>query len=195
MGERLNLEIRQGGELLANAYYHWSAYTRSALDLTEIVLKELPKINESDPVLKAIRLLEATNAGLTPAEKEYAKQHLEGFDPTQFQDAIDRNEGLIAISEEGMAETRRWQEGSVTIHLDDQWVELGVCWFMEDKEEYCDDYEETEEEYEALPVYSRDISEFSFNEIQEVKTFVEEVIAAGHYKYRLPSGAVTVFVE
>lgn len=195
MGERLNLEIRQGGELLANAYYHWSAYTRSALDLTEIVLKELPKINESDPVVKAIRLLEATNAGLTPPEKEYAKQHLKGFDPTQFQDAIDRNEGLIAISEEGMAETQRWQEGYVTIHLDNQLVELGVCWFIEDKEEYCDDYEETEEEYEALPVYSRDISEFSFNEIQEVKTFVEDVIAAGHYRYRLPSGAVTVFVE
>ncbi len=195
MGERLNLEIRENGELLANAYYHWSGYTRSALELTEIVLKTIPKIKESDPVLKAIRLLEATNAGLTPNEKVYAGQKLEGFDSNQFQDAINRNEGLISISVEGMTETQRWEEERVTIHLDNQLIEFGACFSSSDEDEYCEDDEETEEEYEALPVYARDISEFSFNEIQEVKTFVEDVIAAGHYEYRLPSGAVISFVE
>ena len=195
MGERLNLEIRQGGELLANAYYHWSGYTRSALELVEMVLKEIPKIKESTPVLKAIRLLEATNAGLTPQEKEYAQQNLEGFDPNQFKDAINRNEGLISISEEGMTDTQRWEEERVTIDLDDQLIGFGACFMVEDKEEYCDEYEEAEEEYEAIPVYSRDISEFDFNELQEVKQFVEETIASGHYKYRLPSGSIVFFVE
>ena len=31
MGQRLNIEIVNGETSLANAYYHWSAYTKSAL--------------------------------------------------------------------------------------------------------------------------------------------------------------------
>ena len=35
MGQRLNLEIRKKGKPLANAYYHWSAYTGSSYALVE----------------------------------------------------------------------------------------------------------------------------------------------------------------
>lgn len=34
MGQSLNIEIWNNGEVLANAYYHWSAYTESAAKIT-----------------------------------------------------------------------------------------------------------------------------------------------------------------
>lgn len=34
MGQRLNIEIVDGNTTLANAYYHWSAFTFPALELT-----------------------------------------------------------------------------------------------------------------------------------------------------------------
>lgn len=42
MGQRLNIEIkrRKDNKVLANSYYHWSAYTSSSLHLAE-------EINES----------------------------------------------------------------------------------------------------------------------------------------------------
>ena len=33
MGQRLNIEIKKDSKVLANAYYHWSAYTSSALQM------------------------------------------------------------------------------------------------------------------------------------------------------------------
>lgn len=38
MGQRLNIEIFNNGQVVVNAYYHWSAYTRSALELTAKVI-------------------------------------------------------------------------------------------------------------------------------------------------------------
>ena len=42
MGQRLNIEIKKDSKVLANAYYHWSAYTSSALQM-------LPKSIDSSP--------------------------------------------------------------------------------------------------------------------------------------------------
>ena len=38
MGQRLNVEIWNNGEVLANAYYHWSAYTESAAHIVDKAL-------------------------------------------------------------------------------------------------------------------------------------------------------------
>lgn len=71
-------------------------------------MESIPTTHESNPILKAIRILESTDAGLTIEEKTYGEQHLKEFDPNQFKDAINQNEGLISISEEGMADTQQW---------------------------------------------------------------------------------------
>ena len=43
MGQRLNIEIVKGDpdNVLANAYYHWSAYTSSAAQLTCLIVAAL----------------------------------------------------------------------------------------------------------------------------------------------------------
>ena len=37
MGERLNIEIVKGKKVLANAYYHWSGFTRTAMETTNTI--------------------------------------------------------------------------------------------------------------------------------------------------------------
>ncbi|MGN0656971.1 MAG: hypothetical protein ACI4KR_09260 [Ruminiclostridium sp.] len=133
MGQRLNIEIRHGGKCIANAYYHWSAYTLSAAELTSEIINFLDSerydsdiCSDIDNIRWAIRALESTGAGLTGAEKNYITDELPGLDASSFADAADRNRGLIAVSEEGMAETERWMEEGVTIYLDERLIDFGV---------------------------------------------------------------------
>ena len=75
MGQRLNIQIEANNpdtnetKVLANCYYHWSGYTSSALELVyEVVSSGIYNLDISDPVEKAIRLLEETGAGLAKDE-------------------------------------------------------------------------------------------------------------------------------
>lgn len=77
MGQRLNIEIVKNGEILANAYYHWSGFSNSAINLTEKIIKNFEYIKkyrveeyiENKDLLFAIRLLEETGAGIEDLEE------------------------------------------------------------------------------------------------------------------------------
>lgn len=144
MGQRLNVEIWDKGEVLANAYYHWSAYTESAAQIVDTALnyiKNNPNQYGND-LLYAIRVLEATGAGLTDREIEHAKLH-PVLDGVTFAECNGRNNGLIGISEKEISETRCWQEGSAYIFLDEKRISFRVFftqnrwdWEKEQREEY-----------------------------------------------------------
>lgn len=170
MGQRLNIEIMKNDKVLANAYYHWSAYTSSALELCAYIIEEIKnvpdvlpgasfdtpfsrkqiesaqslaeKFKQQKPEIKtftmpgtvssadqdllfAIRLLEGTGAGINEDEQEriLAEGLCSGI---TFRSAIDRNTGLLSITEEGMNETRCWQERQATIDLDRKRVYFSV---------------------------------------------------------------------
>ena len=140
MGQRLNIEIMSGEKTLANAYYHWSAYTASAAELTKIILEE--PVDETEPLVwQAIHLLEATGAGVPGYERDciIKDEILPEDEISCLQPCIDRNRGLIAITEEGIRDTRCYEEGRVTIHLDSKTVDFNV-FFRLDREEYEADY-------------------------------------------------------
>ena len=118
MGQRLNIQIEANDtdtnktEVLANCYYHWSGYTSSAMELVnEIVNSGIYNLDILDPIEKAIRLLEATGAGL--AEDELT----DTYNTPKYKVSSDRNKGLIAISEEGKNSTVKYEESRVTINL------------------------------------------------------------------------------
>ena len=58
MGQRLNIEIKENNELLANVLYQWSGFTPASLVLTQRILDNVENIKYDDPVAKAIKLLE-----------------------------------------------------------------------------------------------------------------------------------------
>ena len=159
MGQRLNIEIHNNGELLANCYYHWSAYTDSALELATDALDALyGELCEKleNPKQKAIVMLYATGAGMQDKnELLLAKNIMKGVDNWEFPDKFEpnRNDGLINITKEGMQETRDWEEGRVVIDIGREVIDFNVMFT-------CDEDELEEEEVksiEDLNYYTREV--------------------------------------
>lgn len=152
MGERLNIEIVNGCGPLANAYYHWSGFTDSALELTEKALEKYQRCARPNLQLEfftALEMLENTGAALTPAELNAYKtlrvveNRFEGTLatlPERIDRTPNRNNGLIAISSYSMAETRCWQEERVIIDLSQEIIQFEA---LRDVTEYADEYETT----------------------------------------------------
>ena len=123
MGQRLNIQFEDNTGVLANAYYHWSGYTGSAMLLTnEIISSDLINDTSISNKVKAVKLLELTGAGLTREEFN------DDFPSHLYKESKDRTSGLIAISKEGIEETQSWEEARVTIDLDTQQIYLDIYW-------------------------------------------------------------------
>ena len=189
MGERLNIEIHRGDRVLANAYYHWSAYTQSALELTQEVVSAIDDVEETDLIIQAVRLLEATEAGMSEEEKERVNQKV---DASIFENCINRNRGLISITEEGIRETRLWQDSRVIIDLDEKMIEFDVC-CIDELEAYENDeelYEEKKEEFDSYPTYNFDLTHFSFEELPYMVDMINEIVDDGSLGYKLSDGTI-----
>lgn len=179
MGQRLNLEIWKNGEALANAYYHWSAYTDSALDIVGTALKyikDYPTEFEHNDILRAIRILESTGAGLTYREVEYAKSFVGLIDAT-FAECKSRNHGLISISKGGIGETRYWSEGIACIYIDEERVSFDVFfkqqrweWEKEQREDYGDE----EADAENLGTVDMNLDDVKFYKWDNFKDFLHK---------------------
>lgn len=123
MGQRLNIQFENNTGVLANAYYHWSGYTSSAMLLTnKIISSDLINDTSISNKVKAVKLLELTGAGLTRDEFN------DDFPSHLYKESKSRNEGLIAISKEGIEETQNWEEARVTINLDTQQIHFDIYW-------------------------------------------------------------------
>ena len=159
MGQRLNIEIGKDDKVLANAYYHWSGYTSSSLELTSEILKNINNVDFDNDVVKAIKLLEFTGAGLIKSEFGFLSDDIKNI---AFKSAICRNDGLIAISEKGISDTQYWEEAKVEIHLDTKNVKLKIYYDVDE-----DDYEDGDmrEFYEA----TLDYTSVSFEDFDKVK--------------------------
>lgn len=161
MGQRLNIQIEMNipdsseSKVLANAYYHWSGYTSSAYELVkQIADSEYWNDNCTimDPVEKAIRLLEVTGAGLTKDE------FTEAYPESKYKLSTNRNDGLIAISEEGILETQCWEEARVTINLSTNMVDMGGVYFLDEEFE-----EDAEFDAEDIQKALADIPELEYD--------------------------------
>lgn len=190
MGQRLNIEIIKNGETLANAYYHWSAYTSSSLELTKLIIDAIDEVKNKDDVVRAVRLLEKTGALLTSDEVEVMKQRTK----EEFKQATSRNDGLIAISEKGIESTRNWQEEYLEIHLDKEAVNFNVFW-KDKKDSYLDEYEKSEELYQQLPKITFDYTNIPFTEFNQFATQINQLIKEEIYSMRLENGDVLSFIE
>ena len=202
MGQRLNIEIKRKDKLLANAYYHWSAYTTSASELTINIINRFDKImnkNCSDTA-KAILLLQTTGAGLEVSgvndELEYAKENLEDNEETfeLFKTQDDRNEGLICINPEEMDNTERWEEGRVTVNIDTKTIDFDVVW-VSDKEGWKDE-EYTDEDYEKLVEFPLDHTwGITFEEFKDLDFFFQNAYDKGIWYFKYKDEQVISMIE
>jgi len=171
MGERLNIEIIKNGKTLANAYYHWSGYSNSAVELASTIIKNIEKINVKDSdLLFAIRLLESTGAGLTDREIEFAKT-IDGLNNVEFKECKGRSEGLIGISQDEINQTRKWQEHALYIYLDEKRMSFQVFW----KNRFSDYETENKDEDNYIEFDELEKVDINFDDIKfsEIDNFVE----------------------
>lgn len=175
MGQRLNISITDGEKVLANSYYHWSAYTSSSILLTERIIDmfyESANTNSAEvSVPFAVRLLNSIGAGLPDREEVYILQ----YDPKPYIGiptipCNNRNVGLIGVTPDGIADTERWEEGRVDINIKDQIVTFRVYgnYSKEDIDEYF------EIEFNDLPEGHVDFDNIPFEDFYAFSQFYEE---------------------
>lgn len=177
MGQRLNIEIHKNGEVLANCYYHWSAYTYSASNMAQAIVANYTnnkeKLEKFTDVEKAVFLFLSigTGAGLDSADYDEFKT-----DRSELKvKATDRNNGIISITEEGIEGTRNFQEGGVDIDIGTEEVNFDVI-FGYDEDELEDTYEVSEAIFQDLPAPSLLMSFKEFEHFAQVikETYSED---------------------
>lgn len=155
MGQRLVVSIQSQGQDLAKIYFHWSAYTSSALYETQKIVDCIYNHNdetEKELQLRLIRFCETNGGGITGNEEYNEHEYIQNLFPNEkFKtDGISRNDGLIAISEKGMNGLQYWSEGDVIINLDEDLINFGVYAGYEYFAEYIEERKEWDDEFEGL---------------------------------------------
>ena len=122
MGQRLVITANYKNQEIAKIYFHWSAYTVSALQeayelINEINITDCTTIE--DLQLQLIRYCErhdgCVDGGAHSEEMKYVKFI---FPKEEFKGNGNRNNGLIAISDVGRDEMQRYSEGDLIINFD-----------------------------------------------------------------------------
>lgn len=186
MGQRLNIEIKKKDKVIANCYYHWSGFSNSSLELAKLIIDKFDTVHEENDVIEAIMLLQLTGAGITRPAISYLYKNIPNFDLEEeiktnnpwgeykLHLSKGRDEGLIGITEKEMDDTRRWEEGRITIDVTNKTFDFEV-------------FGKTDELYDDLPV--KELKDFKyknikFEEIDEYIKYIKGLIENdkdGHY--------------
>ena len=179
MGQRLVVTIRSNEEDLAKIYYHWGAYTEPALmharDILDCIYNGKDEsIREFQ--LRLIRWCENNGGGIDGGGKSDEFKRIQNMFPNETFETDDysRNDGLSALSEEGMEYMQGWSEGDITINLDDEVIYNEVMWSYECFEEYKESRKEWDDEFDEgmtindVPEIKYDLYEIPFENINDV---------------------------
>ena len=177
MGQRLVVTIKNNEKDLAKIYYHWSAYTVSALLEAKKLVDCIYNHNnetEKELQLRLIRFCEANGGGIDskPEEFEYIQKMFP--DETFKTEGYSRNQGLIALSEDGMDDMQSWSEGDLDIIIDEDVIINSVFWGGYDFEEYKELAMENDEDFNPnttifdIPDIGYDLSEIDIEDLDNV---------------------------
>ena len=184
MGQRLVVTIRQDQKDIAKIYYHWSAYSVSALEEARDIINYLydEDNNVTDVRLSLIKYCESKGGGITGGNDSDEFKAIQQIYPNEkFYSNPNRNDGLIALTEIGMDDLQSWSEGDIEINLDDESV-LNSVFFVGDLNsvnEYGD--EDDQLTLDKIPEKDINIEYFSFSEIDNV---IDELENLDGYLFR-----------
>ena len=197
MGQRLNLEIHSNGERLANSYYHWSGYTGSTADLvTQVIMNLEYAPAEMTDKQKAVWLLYKTGARFDP--EEFVRIHENNIDLSDYSFAVDdkvvdRSDGLLAITKEGMDQTEYWEEAHAEVDITNQTVFFGPI-YSEIKTNFEQEYEEDTNDYPVFDI--REDLTYSFEEWPAFYNKLISLISERHYSVKSGDGeTIYSFIE
>lgn len=176
MGQRLVVTIQKDERDLCKIYYHWSAYSFSALKETQAIVNCIynhKEETEKELLLRLIRFCEENGGGIDGKEEEF--KYIQSLYPNETfkKEDYSRNFGLIALSEKGMQDLQNWSEGDVTIDIDEEKIYNGVYCYYETLEEFNEEMQECDDEFEPLTLdditdIGYDISEIDIEDLDDV---------------------------
>lgn len=181
MGQRLVVTVKSTGEDLCKMYFHWSAYTISALMEVRDMMAEFPMETNSkeDAILYFIRYCEEYGGGIDGGMDSKEWNYITNKYPNyKFKsENINRNRGLIAISEDGMDEMQSWSEGDIYINLDEMTVHNELFWYYDDIDEYNRELADRENESITLDEIPEvgEICDFDLEDIDDVIANLEDI--------------------
>lgn len=189
MGQRLNIEIIKEGEVLANAYYHWSGYSNCAVNLAIKIINNFEYIQKyklenvkNKDLLFAIRLLEETGAGINESKIDTTIKNLGLIDTNiNLQKCKGRDEGIIETDEEGIEENRGWEEARLTIDIEKKNINFNVIYTYEEEE--VKEYFEEDEEIEFKEI-NIDFKNIKFEDIFDLKAFIDKNRYKSQYHFK-----------
>lgn len=195
MGQRLVISIykdnKESQEPIMAIYYHWSGYTTSALyEAREIInnYKKYEAANKEDYFKNLILALEDAGARIEPCELEYAiKTHPEIDFKT---DDVNRNNGLIAISDNGISNIQNYSEGDLNIYLEEELVQ-NLCLMYYANIEQFNEYQGVNLDIEDIPLLDIDFDNIKFEEIGFV---LEEIKNLNAYTFKNNFGEIICFI-
>ena len=179
MGQRLNIEMVANGESLVNAYFHWSAYTVSALmearRIVDCICEEDYK-TEKEFQLRLIHFCEENGGGIDGGSDSPEFKYIQNMFPNETfkSEGINRTYGLIALSENGMNDLQTWSEGDLDIILDEDLIVNYVYFGYDNFEEYKENRSDWDDDFdkdmklEDVPDIGYDLCEIGFDEIDDV---------------------------
>ena len=189
MGQRLNIEIVKNGKVLANSYYHWGGFSNLAVNLAIQIIREheyiqkymVEKYIKNKDLLFAIRLLENTGAGLNNinATRKILKDETMNL---KLRECQGRDEGIIGITQKDIEETRYWEEGRVSIDIENKIIDFDVIREYTLKE-LKDDYDEEEIKELNIKEIDRNYKNIQFEDIFELKAFIDKSVYKEQYYF------------
>lgn len=182
MGQRLVVTIETDKKKLCNIYYHWSAYTYSALLETKKIIDCIynhKDEGERELLLRLIRFCEKNGGGIRGTKDEF--KYVQDMYPNETfkTENYSRSEGLIALSEQGMIDLQSWSEGDVYINVDEGQVDFCVYSGYERVEEYIEERKSWDDEFDEtelnnIPTFNFCLGYFDVGDIGAIIASLDE---------------------
>lgn len=189
MGQRLNLEIIKDEKTIANGYYHWSGFTDSALGRAKLVLNSLEKTEGKSPLARAVMALRATGADFPDDEYQAFKGMDVGGQIFIAPERVDRNLGLISVTENGIEETKKWGEQHILIDLDQKTLDVYEAFWGCDPDTYKEDMGK---DFKDLPELDFELCELPFDQFDKM---MKVISSSPVHDWKYEDDRVISFVE
>ena len=191
MGQRLIMNIHKdrGEEPIINVYYHWSAYSRSAYCEAQDFINSYNSI-EKTGILETdiIIALENIGARVEIEDRQYIHKQL-GFEP--LEDNLDRNKGLIALSEEQRLANLDYAEGEIQIFMNDKDID-NLCFWEEDEIEFYEMH--NEDKIIEIPQID-DLEYTTFDDLEVTLYTLDNMTRSNIYQYRNMNNRIISLIE
>ncbi len=181
MGQRLVVVVESKGEEIACCYYHWSGDTFSALGVVANFFERYEhckSLGEEDDLLLAIQgftYLEKKSGAIAGLDGEGIETATAKYPELYFPECINRNDGIISITEDTIEEAKSTAENLVYIDISNKTIDFNACarTYGDDVVEYYMEMEEVSQEeaesfINSLKVYDFDIEEIPFSKFDEL---------------------------